>query len=73
MKRQFVTLGEGKFLGKYPGNCGKAEKKLRIGKKKYLFHQPIRRQHSDIRCNYVSNLSMVYYYWLFSVYPVTST
>jgi hypothetical protein len=36
-------------LGKYPGNGGKAGKKKRIGKKKYLFHQPIRRQHSDVR------------------------
>ena len=33
-------------------------KKLRIGKKKYPFHQPIRRQHSDLRCN-ISKLSLM--------------
>jgi hypothetical protein len=32
---------------------GKKHKKLRIGKKKYPFYQPIRRQHSYIRWNYI--------------------
>jgi hypothetical protein len=31
-------------------------KKLRIGKKNHPFHQPIRRQHTDIRCNNQSNI-----------------
>jgi hypothetical protein len=35
-------------------------KKLRIGKKKkYPFHQPIRRQHSNIRCDY----EQIYHVW----------
>jgi hypothetical protein len=44
------SYSTGIFLGKYPGNGGKAEKR-RIGKKKYPFHQPIGRPHSDIRWN----------------------
>jgi hypothetical protein len=30
-------------------------KKTKIGEKKYPFHEPIRRQHSDIRWNYHQN------------------
>jgi hypothetical protein len=44
------SYSTGIFLGKYPGNGGKAEKKEKLVKK-YPFHQPIRRQHSDIRWN----------------------
>ena len=38
------------ILGKYPDNGGKTEKTEELVKK-YPFHQPIRRQHSDIRWN----------------------
>ena len=47
-----IPYDTGIFLGKYPGNDGKSEKNEELVKKIPL---SIRRQHSDIRWNYVVN------------------